>query len=421
MSGAVRDPRAFLVSLFDAAIAAADPAEALKRCLPAAPKGRTIVVGAGKGAAQLARAFEAVWPASLEGTVVTRYGYGAACKRIEVLEASHPVPDANGLVATERLLDRVRGLTPDDLVVALICGGGSALLPAPPSGFDLSDEIELNEALLRSGAPIAAMNCIRRRFSRVKGGGLAAAAFPAKVVSLVVSDIPGDVLADIASGPTIRGNASPRDALEAIRNYGIEVPDRIRSYISGVDDTPFGPDNPDQHEVHLLASARLSLEAACRKAEEHGIKPVILSDSIEGEARDAGLFHAALAVEARRFGRLFRTPTVLLSGGETTVTVRSRGRGGRNTEFLLSLARAIDGFPDIHALAADTDGIDGTEDNAGAFADGTTLARLRRLGLNAEDLLSRNDAWSAFHAVDDLFVPGPTGTNVNDFRAIAIL
>lgn len=422
MSQVIADPRQFLISLFEAAVAAADPEKVIGRFLPAVPKGRTIVVGAGKGVAQLARAFEAARPGSVEGTVVTRYGYGTPCSRIEVIEASHPVPDLNGLAASARLFKRVRDLTPDDLVVALVCGGGSALLPAPPQGFDLADEIALNDQLLKSGAPISVMNIIRRRFSTIKGGRLAAAAYPAKIVSLVVSDIPGDILSDIASGPTIPAADGDVNIATMLGTYGITLPERVRNQIVTCSDTPAADDARFRdNEVHLIASARLSLEAAAAKAREFGIEAVILSDEIEGEARDVGLVHAALALETSRRSRPFAKPVVLLSGGETTVTVRHPGKGGRNTEFLLSLATKIAGAENIHAIAADTDGIDGTEDNAGAFADGTTVKRLRQADIDPREALSRNDAWTAFNALGDLFVPGPTGTNVNDFRAIAIV
>jgi len=422
MSQVIADPRRFLTSLFEAAVAAADPEKVIGRFLPAIPKGRTIVVGAGKGVAQLARAFEMAWPGPVEGTVVTRYGYGVPCNSIEVLEASHPVPDLNGLAASARLFKRVRDLTSDDLVVALVCGGGSALLPAPPQGFDLADEIALNEQLLKSGAPISVMNVIRRRFSTIKGGRLAAAAFPAKVVSLVVSDIPGDILSDIASGPTVPAADADANVATMLDAYRIVLPRRMRDRILTCADTPTAKDARfKKNETHLVASARLSLEAAAERARTFGLDAVILSDEVEGEARDAGLFHAALALETSRRARPFNAPALMLSGGETTVTVRHPGKGGRNTEFLLSLATKIAGSHDIYALAADTDGIDGTEDNAGAFADGTTVSRLRQLGIDPREALSRNDAWSAFNALGDLFVPGPTGTNVNDFRAIAIL
>jgi glycerate 2-kinase len=414
-------PRKLLKDLFAAAVQAADPMHCLQAHLPPPPKGRTVVVGAGKGVAQLAAALEQLWPTPVEGTVVTRYGYAAACARIELLEAAHPVPDEAGLAASKRLFERVSGLTEDDLVVALICGGGSALLPAPPHGFGLDDEIELNHILLKSGAPISVMNALRKQFSLIKGGRLAAAAAPARVVSLVVSDIPGDNPAFVASGPTIADATTPAEALQAADQYRIGLPPRIRAHIeqsvlAWTGSTPQSADN----SVRIIASAGVSLEAAAAKARAQGIEAVILSDAIEGEAREAGLFHAALALEIEKAGRPFSRPVVLLSGGETTVTVRGAGRGGRNTEFLLSFASRIAGARNIHALVADTDGIDGTEDNAGAFADGTTAARLLQKGLQAGTLLAGNDAWSGFAAIDDLFVTGPTGTNVNDFRAILI-
>lgn len=416
------NPRALLASLFDAAIAAADPGMALAPHLPARPKGRTIVVGAGKGAAQLAQAFERLWDGHLTGAVVTRRGFGAPCRRIEVIEAAHPVPDAAGLAGAERLLELVSGLSEDDLVVALIAGGGSALLPAPAGGLTLDDEIALNKALLASGAPIAAMNAVRKRLSRIKGGRLAAAAFPARVASLIVSDIPGDDPALVASGPTVPGRASRADALSPLDLYRIEIPDRVRRHIeSAAADAP----SPDDmrfaaNTVKVIASAALSLEAAAEAARAAGVNAVILSDSIEGEAREVAKVHAALAREIAARGRPFAPPVVLLSGGETTVTIRGAGRGGRNGEFALSLALGLDGLGDVHALAADTDGVDGTEDNAGAFADGATAARLRRLGLDPAQLLADNDSHRGFVALGDLFVTGPTGTNVNDFRAILI-
>ncbi|KAA0693803.1 glycerate kinase [Neorhizobium sp. P12A] len=417
----MQDPRAFLVSLFDAAVEAANPDHCLRCFLPDVPRGRTIVVGAGKGAAQLARALESQWPGTLEGAVVTRYGYGTACDHIEVMEASHPVPDDAGLRASARMLDLVGNLTPDDLVIALVCGGGSALLPAPPEGFDLDDEITLNEALLKSGAPISAMNAIRKQFSRIKGGRLAAAAYPAKVVSLVVSDIPGDDAALVSSGPTIPNASTPDDALAIVDRYRIELPARIIEHLRSTKPAPL-PDDPvfQRNTVNVVASAKVSLEAAAAASATKGIPAVILSDSLEGEAREAGAFHAALAREIESNGRPFERPVVLLSGGETTVTVKGNGKGGRNTEFLLSLALGIASTKDIHVLAADTDGIDGSEDNAGAFVDSGTLDRMLCRGIQAESYLVCNDAWTAFAAVSDLFVCGPTGTNVNDFRAILV-
>ncbi|TBZ68456.1 glycerate kinase [Rhizobium leguminosarum bv. viciae] len=417
------DQRFFLTSLFDAAVAAADPEKAILDFLPQKPKGRTVVVGAGKGAAQLASAFEKNWDAPLEGVVVTRYGYGASCERIKVLEASHPFPDAAGLEASEEILRSVSGLLEDDLVVALMCGGGSALLPAPPSGLTLNDEIALNRALLASGAPIGAMNSIRKHMSRIKGGRLAFAAGPARVVSLVVSDIPGDNPAFVASGPTIPDASTQQDALAAIKRHRIELPVRILNFLrSDAAKAPSPDDNAfSRNTVHVIASARRSLEAAARVADSHGVRAVILSDAMEGEAREAGKFHAALAREIATRSRPFERPVVLLSGGETTVTLFGNGKGGRNTEFLLSAALALDGLDGVQAIAADTDGIDGSEENAGAFADGTTAGRIRAMGEDPDMLLANNDAWTAFAMIDDLFSPGPTGTNVNDFRAILIV
>lgn len=415
-------PRDFLTGLFDAAVAAADPHGCIAGHLPQKPKGRTVVIGAGKGSAQLAQAFEQAWDGPLEGAVVTRYGYGAECRAIEVLEASHPVPDANGLAGSKRLLECVGNLTADDLVVALVCGGGSALLPFPPDGLALGDEIALNEALLASGAPITAMNTIRKHVSNIKGGRLAAAAYPARVVSLLVSDIPGDDPAQIASGPTVPDVTSREDALAYIDQYGLKLPQAVMEHIASGEGDCLLPDDPlfARNEVHVIASASVSLEAAQAKAREQGIEAVILSDAIEGEAREVAKMHAALAREVATRGRPFARPVVLLSGGETTVTVRGKGKGGRNSEFLLSLAAEIDGLASIHALAADTDGIDGSEDNAGAFADGTSALRLRGAGGDPQSFLANNDAWSAFNLLGDLFVPGPTGTNVNDFRAILV-
>lgn len=417
------EPRPFLESLFCAAVAAADPERSIRSFLPERPKGRTVVVGAGKGAAQLARAFEKAWDGPLTGVVVTRYGYGARCEHVEILEAAHPVPDDAGLKASARLLAAVKGLGPDDLVVALVCGGGSALLPAPPEGLTLADEIVLNRALLASGAPISAMNTIRKHVSRIKGGRLAAAAAPARVVSLIVSDIPGDEPAFVASGPTVADRATRADALRAIGRYGIALPPAVVRHIESVAADAPQPDDPvfARNQTHVIASAAVSLEAAAAEAERRGVKAVILSDSVEGEAREVARVHAAMAREVSTRDRPFRRPVVMLSGGETTVTLKGNGKGGRNSEFLLSLALDIDGRRGIHALAADTDGIDGSEDNAGAFADDGTVTRIRAAGFDAAALLANNDAWTAFHAAGDLFVPGPTGTNVNDFRAILVI
>ncbi len=382
-----------------------------------------VVIGAGKGAAQLAAAFERLWEGPLTGVVVTRYGYGAACRHIRVMKAAHPVPDAAGIAASSALMKAVSGLTEDDMVVALICGGGSALLPSPPEGLTLADEQALNEALLACGAPIGVMNAIRKHASGIKGGRLAAAAHPARVLSLIVSDVPGDDPAQVASGPTVPDRVTLEDARAMIAARGISLPDPIMAHLAK--DFARAPHPSDavfmRSEVRVIASARLSLEAAARAAKAQGVPAVILSDAIEGEARDIGLMHAALAREVMARGRPFAPPVVMLSGGETTVTLRGEaGRGGRNTEFLLSFAQAIEGVQGISALAADTDGIDGSEDNAGAFADGQTVARIRAKGLDPVRALHENDAWGAFDAAKALFVTGPTGTNVNDFRAILL-
>lgn len=413
--------RQFLIGLFNAAVKAADPKRALAAHMPKPPKGRTIVIGAGKGSAQLAAAFENLWQGPLEGVVVTRYGFVCPTKRIKVLEASHPVPDAAGLAASQALFDAVKDLTEDDLVVALISGGGSALLPMPAAPLSLEDEIDLNRALLASGAPISVMNAIRKQISEIKGGRLALACNPARVVSLIVSDIPGDDPAQVASGPTVPNAVSRADARALIDAWRIHLPPRITDFIKS--DWNIPPSLNDQrfkhHEVKVIASARQSLEAAARYAEAQGVPAVILSDSIEGEARDVGGVHASILREVKTRNRPFTKPVVILSGGETTVTINGKGRGGRNSEFLLSLAIAADGLEFV-ALAADTDGIDGSENNAGAFATGETAARLRAAGFDPRSVLAANDSYSAFEKLGDLFVPGPTGTNVNDFRAILI-
>lgn len=415
--------RALLESLFTAAVEAADPHRALAAHLPPKPKGRTVVIGAGKGAAQLAAAFEDLWDGPVEGVVVTRYGYACPTRHIRVLEAAHPVPDEAGLAASDALFDAVAGLGPDDLVVALICGGGSALLAAPAVGLSLADEVDLNRALLASGAPIGAMNAIRKQVSRIKGGRLAAAAYPARMVSLIISDVPGDDPAQVASGPTVPDAVGRAEALQAVRDHAIALPARIARHLEQAPEDAPRPDDPRfaHNSVQIIASASRSLEAAADVARAAGIEAVILSDAIEGEAREVARMHGALAREVARRGRPFRAPAVMLSGGETTVTIRDTyGRGGRNSEFMLSLAMDIRGCDGIIALAADTDGIDGSEDNAGAFVDGQTVARMRAAGLDPAAMLSAHDAWTAFAAVDQLFVTGPTGTNVNDLRAILI-
>lgn len=416
------EPRRLFTGLYEAAVAAADPARVMGRFLPAQPKGRTIVIGAGKGSAQMARAFEDDWDGPLEGLVVTRYGYGAPCRRIEVIEAAHPVPDAAGLAGAQRLLRTVSGLTADDLVVALISGGGSALLPAPAGRLTLADEIAVNRALLASGAPISAMNAIRKHVSAIKGGRLAAAAHPARVVTLVVSDIPGDVAALVSSGPTVPDGSTREDALRLVEAWRMQLPAAAMTHLASPDAGAPLPGDPRfaGNEVHVIASAAVSLDAAADAARAQGIDAVILSDAIEGEAREVGGVHAAIAREVAARNRPFAKPVVILSGGETTVTLRGAGKGGRNSEFLLALALGIDGVDGISAFAADTDGIDGSQDNAGAFCDGASAERLRAQGLDPRALLAANDAWSAFDALGDLFSPGPSGTNVNDLRAMLV-
>lgn len=417
------DARPFLVSLFEAAVRAADTLEAIKAHLPEKPKGRTIVIGAGKAASQMAASFETLWNGPYEGVVVARHGPVEKTSTIKVLQSAHPVPDEAGLVGSRALLDAVRDLTEDDLVIALISGGGSALLPAPPEGLTLADEIAVNKALLASGAPISAMNTVRKHVSRIKGGRLAKAAFPARVVSLVVSDVPGDNPAFVASGPTVPDAGTADEALRIVADYRMALPDNVIEHLrSEAAAAPKPDDNVfARNEVHVIASARVSLEAAAAEATRQGIEAVILSDQIEGEALDIGKMHAALAREVALRDRPFAKPVVILSGGETTVTITdSYGKGGRNSELLLSFALDIEGVAGIDALAADTDGIDGSEDNAGAFADGGSAARIRKAASDPRGFLARHDAWSAFNAAGDLFVPGPTGTNVNDFRAILI-
>lgn len=417
------DARALFTAMFEAAVATADPEHVIRDHLPEKPKGRTIVIGAGKGSAQMARAFERAWDGPISGLVVTRYGYAVPCERIEVIEAAHPVPDAAGLAGARRLFETVKGLTADDLVVALISGGGSALLPCPAGDLTLDDEIAVNRALLGSGAPISAMNTVRKHVSGIKGGRLAGAAFPAKVVSLIVSDIPGDQPSLVSSGPTVPDAATRADALAIVEAYRLDLPETVMRHLnSPAADAPL-PDDPRfaRNEVRVIASAAKSLEAAAEIARATGLDAVILSDAIEGEAREVAKVHAAIAREVATRDRPFRKPVAILSGGETTVTLRGTGgRGGRNGEFLLSLALGIEGIDRVHGFAADTDGIDGSEQNAGAFADSTTVARLRAKGHDAKALLNANDSWSAFDALGDLFQPGPTGTNVNDLRVVVV-
>lgn len=419
----IPSPPDFLRGLFDAALTAADPMIAVPRYLPHPPSGRTIVVGAGKAAAAMARAVEDHWTGPLEGLVVTRYGHGVDCRHIEVIEAAHPVPDRAGRAAAERIFELVQGLSADDLVLCLISGGGSALLALPAQGLTLEDKQTVNRALLVSGADIAQMNCVRKHLSAVKGGRLAAAAAPARVVSLLISDVPGDDPATIASGPTVADPTSFADARAILERYGIAPPEPVRAHLRAAsDETPKpGDSRLSRAESVVIARPQDSLEAAAARAQEAGITPIILGDAIEGEAQEVAQAMAQTAFEAARHSQPAAPPCVLLSGGETTVTVRGGGRGGRNAEFLLALAVALAEAPGIHALACDTDGIDGTEDNAGAVIGPDTLARARAAGLDPKAYLADNNAYAVFSTLGDLLITGPTRTNVNDFRAILVL
>ncbi|MET0679850.1 MAG: glycerate kinase [Burkholderiales bacterium] len=414
--------RELLLRLFDAAVGAVSAAKCLPPRLPAPPQGRTIVVGGGKAGAAMAKAVEEHWRGPLSGLVVTRYGHGVPCERLEVVEAAHPVPDAAGRRAAARMLEAVKGLGPDDVVLCLISGGGSALLAAPAEGLTLEDKQAVNRALLKSGANITEMNCVRKHLSAIKGGRLAAAAAPARVVTLAISDVPGDDPSVIASGPTVPDPTTFADALAVLAKYGIDEPHAVIEHLRAAkDETPKPGDRRfERNEVIVLATAQDALRAAAEVARAAGVAPVILGDSIEGEARDVASVHAGIARQVARFGGLAEPPCVLLSGGETTVTVRGGGRGGRNAEFLLALAVALDGHPGVAAIAADTDGIDGSEDNAGALLAADSIARAAAQHVNAKYRLAANDGHGFFAALGDLVVTGPTRTNVNDFRAILI-
>ncbi len=421
-----------LRALFDAALAAADPMRVVAPHLPAPVPGRTVVVGAGKASAAMARAFEKAWTGPLEGLVVTRHGHGVGCERIEIVEASHPVPDRAGEEAARRILDLARGLGPSDQLICLISGGGSALLALPAPGLTLADKQAVTRALLRCGATIGEINTVRKHLSAIKGGRLAAAAAPARVLTLAISDVPGDDPAVIASGPTVPDPTTFADARAVLAKYGIEEPAAVMAHLAtAADETP-KPDDPvfTNTRFQLIASPQQALAAAADAALARNVTPIVLSDSIEGEARDVAAVHAAMALQLRagrfRVGSdIVSLPTVLLSGGETTVTVRGNGRGGRNAEFLLGFAAALTSDPEagagIAALACDTDGIDGTEDNAGAIVYPNTISRAAAQGIAIKEALAENDGYGVFAALGDLLVTGPTLTNVNDFRAILVL
>jgi len=404
-------------------VAAVHPSNLIPASLPR-PGARNLVIGAGKASAAMAAALEAAWARQgyrqpLTGLVVTRYDHGAHCRHIEVLEASHPMPDDLSQVAAQRMLESVQGMTSEDLVIALVSGGGSALMTLPAPGLSLAQKQAINKALLRSGAPIRDINTVRRHLSAIKGGRLAAAAHPARVVTYLISDVPGDDPTLIASGPSLPDASTPADALALLRRYGIDIDDNVRAYLEADHRAP-NPNDDEfaRDEVHMLATAADALEAAKRAAEDAGVAVRVLGDDLEGEARELGVEHARLALETQRE---IRAPLLILSGGETSVTVTGDGRGGRNVEYLLGLFNALKGAPGIYGLAIDTDGIDGSEDNAGALFSPDDWGRVQSQGLSPHDYLANNDAYSFFAELDNLIVTGPTRTNVNDFRAILVL
>ena len=419
------DPRQFLQVLLQAAIDRAQPASMLAQNLPSPPPGgRVIVVGAGKAAAAMAAAVEAAWPdVRMEGLVITRYGHGVPTRAIQVVEAGHPMPDSAGAEAAARIARLVQSAEAGDLVLFLASGGGSALLALPAAGISLDDKRAVNAALLRSGADIGEMNAVRKHLSALKGGRLAALAAPARVLTLAISDVPGDRPDVIASGPTVPDQSTLTDARAVLKRYDIQPPASVAARLATATAETPKPGDPifSATDFRMLATPQQSLEAAAETARTKGITPLILSDRIEGEAREVGKALAGIAQQVAAHGQPAKAPVVLLSGGETTVTVRGSGRGGRNAEFLLGLTLALNGHPDIYAVAADTDGIDGSEDNAGAMAVPDSLARMRGAGLDPSAMLADNDAYSAFAAAGDLIVTGPTRTNVNDFRAILVL
>ncbi len=409
---------ALMKTMFNAAVKQALPSNSVPQNMPKPPKGRTIVVGAGKASAAMAQVFEQNWKGPLEGLIVTRYGHAVPCKKIEIVEAAHPVPDEAGTKAAARILQMVQGLTKDDLVVALISGGGSALLSLPVDGVTVEEKRAVNRALLNSGAPIGEMNCVRKHLSKIKGGRLAAAAYPAQVHTLVISDVPGDELAAVASGPTVADPTTFAEARAIIAKYNIEVPASVTALLANAEDET--PKNLLNTNAICIASPQKSLEAAAAIAKQAGFTPIILGDAIEGEAREVGIVLAGIALQARRFSQPIKPPCAIISGGETTVTVKGNGAGGRNVEFLLSLALKLNGAEKIYALAGDTDGIDGAREVAGAYITPETLASARKLNIDPWASLTNNDAHNFFAAVNSQLITGPTLTNVNDFRVIII-
>ena len=415
-------PRELLTRLFEAAIEAAQPGHCLRHFLPEAPRGRLLVIGIGKASASMAKAFEDHWSGPFTGLALTRYGYQLPCEHFEVIEAAHPVPDEAGLLASQRIMAMVSGLTADDTVLFLISGGGSALLTLPYEGISLADKQAVNRELLRSGANICEMNVIRRHLSAIKGGRLAAACHPARVISLLISDVPGDSPVDIASGPTVADPTTCGDALALVKRYGMNLPPSAMAVLESGRGESIKPGDTRlaRTETHLITTPQMALEAAAQVARAVGITPYILGDSIEGEARDVGKVMAGLARQVATHQQPFTPPCVLLSGGETTVTLRGKGRGGRNVEFLLSLGISLDGFEGVYALAGDTDGVDGVEEIAGAYLAPDSLQRAWTKGIHPKEALADNDGHGFFSALGDSIVTGPTLTNVNDFRAILI-
>lgn len=413
-----RDPKAILRSLFEAAVEAANPQAAVARNLPVPPKGRTVVIGAGKAAVPMAKAVEENWNGPLEGFVIAPHGYSHDLKRLGLVHGRHPVPDETSFAAAEKALALAGTLGPDDLLIALISGGASALMSKPVPGISITDKFALVKALLKCGANIAELNCVRKQISAVKGGRLARAAGQARIHTLALSDVPGDDPAIIGSGPTVPDPTRKKDARAILARYGVAVPPSITAWLESPDEdrTILSPET----ETRVIVSPSESFRAVRQKAEAMGLNVLYLGDRIEGEAREVAKVHAAIALEIADHDQPVKKPCLLLSGGETGVTVRGKGRGGRNVEFLLGLAVALGGDKRITALAADTDGIDGMEPIAGAMIDPTSLDRARAMGLDPMAYLENNDAHSLFERLGDQVITGPTHTNVNDFRAILI-
>lgn len=415
-------PAELLKRMFQAAVDAAMPQHCVPAHLPPKPAGRIVVVGVGKSAAAMAQAVEAAWGTDLEGLVITRYGHCVPTQKIEVIEAAHPVPDQNGVEGARKIFQQVQGLTDNDLVLCLISGGGSSLFTFPPEGIALAELADINQQLLKSGAAITDMNTVRKNLSQSSGGRLAAAAYPAQVVSLIISDVPGDNLAAIASGPTVGDTADAQAALNIIRKYDLNVPNHLVDYLKRDPNPVIRPEDPRLSRTQnvLIATPQMSLEAAAKVASGHGYTPLILGNALEGEAKEVGMVHAGIVKQILGYSQPVPPPCVILSGGETTVTVRGTGKGGRNSTFLLALALGLGDLPGVYSIACDTDGIDGSEDNAGAYLTPDVLQRGQKQGLNASQFLENNDSYSFFKELDLLIETGPTLTNVNDFRAILV-